>query len=57
MSRSDVKRLDDIAAAAVEIADIHYHCIDPDELWTTAQIDVPQLVAALAEWRAQRDRS
>ncbi len=114
MSRSDAKRLDDIAAASAEIADIvgrgkamfdkdlvlrramercleivgeaakalsdevrsalpgvpwsdvvrlrdrlshHYHRIDPDELWTTAQIDVPQLAAALADWRAQRDRS
>ncbi len=57
MIRSDDKRLDDIAATTAEIADIQHHRIDPDELWTTAHIDVPQLAAALVGWRAQRDRS
>ncbi len=57
MSRSDDKRLDDIAATTAEIADIRHVRIDPDELWTSAQIDVPQLADALAGWRAQRDRS
>lgn len=35
----------------------HYHRVDPDELWATAERDVPRLLAALAVWRAgQPDR-
>lgn len=32
----------------------HYHRVDPDELWATAEGDVPQLAAALVAWRGER---
>ncbi|MGH9271910.1 MAG: HepT-like ribonuclease domain-containing protein [Ilumatobacteraceae bacterium] len=33
----------------------HYHRIEPDVLWVTAEEEVPQLVGAVLAWR-QQDR-
>lgn len=32
----------------------HYHRIEADELWVTAEVDVPNVREAVASWRAER---
>jgi len=31
----------------------HYHRVEPDQLWVTAEVDVPQMATAINEWRRQ----
>jgi len=32
----------------------HYHRIEPDQLWVTAESDIPKLTAAVEAWCARR---
>jgi len=33
----------------------HYHRIEPDQLWVTAESEVPKLTAAVEAWRDRPD--
>jgi uncharacterized protein with HEPN domain len=32
----------------------HYHRVDADQLWVTAQVDIPRLTSAIRTWRSAR---
>lgn len=31
----------------------HYHRVEPDQLWVTADVDVPQMATAINDWRSR----
>jgi uncharacterized protein with HEPN domain len=60
VSRADAERIDDIIEAATEpevpwpdviglrtVLAHHYHRVDPDQLWTIAVNDIPELLDRL----------
>jgi uncharacterized protein with HEPN domain len=32
----------------------HYHRVEPDQLWVTADVDVPQMATAIEDWRGRQ---
>jgi hypothetical protein len=33
----------------------HYQRVEPDQLWVTAEVDLPQMATAINDWRRQQE--